>query len=68
LAKKFIKITVFIRRITMKIVVIGATGTIGKSVSKKLLKENNHEVIEDVKRKKKKNKKKILIFEYLFFI
>ena len=29
----------------MKIVVIGATGTIGKSVSKKL-KENNHEVIE----------------------
>lgn len=29
----------------MKIVVIGATGTIGKSVSKKL-KKNNHEVIE----------------------
>uniref|UniRef100_UPI0011A40970 NAD-dependent epimerase/dehydratase family protein n=1 Tax=Staphylococcus epidermidis TaxID=1282 RepID=UPI0011A40970 len=29
----------------MKVVVIGATGTIGKSVSKKL-KENNHEVIE----------------------
>lgn len=29
----------------MKIIVIGATGTIGKNVSKKL-KDNHHEVIE----------------------